>query len=51
MMSKKHKKVCITLNYFELFLILASTNTGCFSNSAFASLIGIQIGITSSATG
>ena len=25
MMSKKHKKVCTTLNYFEHFLTLAST--------------------------
>ena len=28
LMSKKHKKVCITLNYIEHFLILASTITG-----------------------
>ena len=48
-MSKKHKKVCITLNYIEHFLILASTITGCISISAFSSLIGIPIGITSSA--
>ena len=34
-MSKKHKKVCTTLNYIEIFLILASTNTGCVSISAF----------------
>ena len=51
LMIKKHKKVCTTLNYFELFLMLASTITGCISISAFASLIGIPIGITSSATG
>ena len=50
-MSKKHKKVCTTLNYIEHFLILASTITGCISISAFASLIGILIGITSSAIG
>ena len=48
-MSKKHKKVCITLNYIEHFLILASTITGCISISAFS--IGIPIGITSSAVG
>ena len=48
-MSKKHKKVCITLNYIEHFLILASTISGCVSISAFASLVGIAIGITSSA--
>ena len=50
-MSRKHKKVCTTLNYIELFLILASTFTVCVSISAFASLIGIPIDITSSATG
>ena len=51
LMSRKHKKVCTTLNYVENFLILASAITGCISISAFASLIGIPIGITSSATG
>ena len=50
MISKKHKKVCITLNYIEHFLILGSTITGCVSISSFVSLIGIPIGITSSAT-
>ena len=50
-MSKKHKKVCTTLNYIENLLILASTITECFSISAFISLVGIPIGITSSATG
>ena len=39
------------VNYIEHFLILASTITGCVSISAFASLIGIPIGITSSAIG
>ena len=43
-MSKKHKKVCRTLNY-----ILISATTGCISIFAFASLLGIPIGITSSA--
>ena len=51
LMSKKHKKVCTTLNYIEHFLILASTITGCVSISAFASLIGIPIRVTSSAIG
>ena len=50
-MSEKHKKICITLNYTEHFLILASTITGCVSVSAVASLIGIPIGIRSSAIG
>ena len=51
LISKKHKHVCTTLNYIENFFILTSTITGCISISAFASLIGIPIGITSSATG
>ena len=49
LMSKKHKKVCTTLNYIEHFLIVASSITECISISVFASLIGIPIGITSSA--
>ena len=35
----------------EHFLILASTIIGCISISAFASLFGITVGITSSAIG
>ena len=50
-MSRKHKKVCTTLNYIEYFLILASTITRCISNSAFAYSFGISIGITISAIG
>ena len=50
-MSRKHKKVCTTPTYIEHFLILASTTTGYIINSAFASLLGIPIGITSSAIG
>ena len=49
LMSKKHKKVCATLNYIEHLLILVSTINGCISISAFASLLGIPIEITSSA--
>ena len=48
-MSRKHKKVCTTLNYIEHFLILASGITGCFSLSAFPPLLGTPVGITSSA--
>ena len=48
-MRRKRKKVCTTLNYIEYFLILACTITGCVSITAFASLIGILIGIMSSA--
>ena len=51
LMSKKHKKARATLNYIEHFLILTSTVTGCISISAFTSLVGIPIGITSSAIG
>ena len=50
-MSRKHKKVCTILNYTEHFLILASTITGCILISVFASIMGIPIGITSSAIG
>ena len=48
-MSKKNKKVCKTLNYVNYLLTLASTVTGCISIFPFASLVGIPIGITSSA--
>ena len=51
LISKKHKKVCITLNYIEHVLILTSTITGYISISAFASLLGTPIEITSSAIG
>ena len=50
-MSKKHKKVFTTLNYIQHFLILTSTITGRISISDFASLFGISMGITNSATG
>ena len=49
LMTKKHQKVCITLIYIEYFLALVSTITGCISISNFFSMIGIPIGITSSA--
>ena len=51
LISKKHKMVCTTLNYIEHFLILGSAVTGCVSISAFSSLVGIPIVITSSAVG
>ena len=51
LMSKKHKSVFPTANYFEYFLILASTITACISISVFASLVGIPVGITSSTVG
>ena len=51
LMSKNHEKFCTTLNYTEQFLVLASVVTRCISISAFASLVGIPIGNTSSVTG
>ena len=49
LMSKKHKKGYTNLNYVEHFFILSSAVAGCILISAFASLLGIPIGITSSA--
>ena len=51
LMSKKHKEVCRVLNYINHSFIVISTNTGCVSISAFASLVGIPIGIASSTIG
>ena len=50
-MCKKHKKVCRVLNYIDHSLIVISTITVCVSLSAFASLVSIPIGISSSAIG
>ena len=51
LMSEKYKKTCNYLNYVEHLLIVASTVTSCVSISAFASLIAIPLGITSSVVG
>ena len=51
LMSRKHKMVCVSLNYIEDVFILVSTITGCISISAFASLVGVSIGIRSSVIG
>ena len=51
LMSKKHKKVCRVLNYIGHSLIAVSTITGSVSISAFASLCGIPVRTTNSATG
>ena len=48
LISEKHEKDCVTLSYIENFLISGSAITGCDSISAFASLVGIPIGVTSS---
>ena len=50
-MTRKHKKVCSTVNYIEHFLVLAPSITECISISAFGSLLRIPIGVTSSAIG
>ena len=50
-MNKKHKKVYKVLNYIEHLPIFISTVNGFVSISAFASLVGIPIGITSSTIG
>ena len=47
-MSKKHKKACRVSNYIDHTLILISKITECVSISAFASLVGIPIGIANS---
>ena len=39
------------INYIEHLLILASRISGCISISAFASLVYVPVGITSSAVG
>ena len=51
LMSEKHKNVCKILNYIDHSLTVISTITGCVSMSAFSSLVGFPIGITSSAIG
>ena len=50
-MSKKHKKVCRPLNYFEHSLVFVSAVTRCDSLSVVASIVGIPASIASSAVG
>ena len=47
----ENKNVCTILNYAEHFLTLASAVIVCISISALASLLGIPVGIASSAIG
>ena len=49
LISKKHKTVYRNLNYMEHSLILISTIIGCAFISDFAFLVGVSVGITSSA--
>ena len=51
LMSEKYKRTCNYLSYVEHLLILVSIVTGYVSISAFASLVGVHVGITSSAVG
>ena len=51
LMSEKYKKKCKYVYYAEHLLILVSTNTGYDLISAFASLVHINVGITSSSVG
>ena len=46
-MSRKHKKVCTTLNYIKHFLNLVCGINGCILIFYFFSLLGVHIGITS----
>ena len=48
-MSENQKKFSKKSNYTKRFPILLSGITGCVSISVFASVIGVFIGITSSA--
>ena len=49
LISKKHKTVYRNLNYMEHSIILISTIIGCVFISDFAFLVGVSVGITSSA--
>ena len=49
LMSKKHKKIYGALNYIKHILILVPTVTGYVPIYVFASLVGIRVGIMSSA--
>ena len=51
LISKKHKKTCKNLTCVEYFLILTVAITECVSISVFILLVGIPVGIISSAVG
>ena len=51
MCERKYKNICRAVQYIEDSLILVSTSTGCVFHFCFCFLVGISIGITSSATG
>ena len=47
LMCKKHKKVCMTLNFMEILLILLPAISGFLSISAYALLVDIPKGVSS----
>ena len=49
LISKKHKKICRVFIYIDHLLNVISTITGCVFIFVFASLVGVPIGIASSA--
>ena len=51
LMSKKHNKVCTLVNHVGNFLILALAITGSVSIFVLPILLGIPMGIASSAIG
>ena len=51
LMSKKHEKVYIVLNYIEHLLVLTSTVSEWVFISNFACLVGFPIGIPNSSIG
>ena len=50
-MNEKHKKVCMALHYFEHFLVFVFAVSSCVPISASASLVGVSLGLASSAAG
>ena len=50
-MNEKYKKTCKFPNYIKHLVVLVSAVTGCVSIFAFASLVCVSVGITSSAVG
>ena len=51
LISEKYKKTCKYLNYVEHMVVLSSAIFASISISAFASLVCVPVGITSSAVG
>ena len=49
--SEKRKRRCGPFNCFEHFCAFVSAISGCVSISPFASLVGVPVGIASSAVG